>query len=69
MEIRNIPDNFSLVTDSQDVKATLSYIGKRPRNCCDSLFVEIEDGEYKTVYGFDGIVPYLSKTVKLLYKR
>lgn len=67
MKIKDIPESFVLVTDSQDVEGVLSSIGKRLRNG-NSLFVEIEDGEYKTVYAFAGIVPILDKQVSLLYK-
>jgi hypothetical protein len=60
--IRNIPEDYQLVTDSQDVKAVLESMGQPDLyEDYQGLFVKVGDGEYESVYAFCGIVPYLSK--------
>lgn len=61
--IRNIPENHALVTDSQDVQAVLTSIGKLELydEGYTGLFVLESEGEYTSVYAFVGSVPYLSK--------
>jgi hypothetical protein len=56
---------LQLITDSQDVKAVFEYIG-RPKlyDKYQGLFVEIKDGNYVSIYGFAGTVPYLHKEVR-----
>ena len=50
-----------LLVDSQD---TEDLRKKFPRY--DSFFVKTDDGDYSEVWGFVGIVPYLSKLVSKL---
>lgn len=50
-----------LLTDSQDTEEL-----RKEYQGYDSFFVTIEDGEYGEVWGFVGIVPYLSKLVSQL---
>lgn len=64
MKIKDIPDDFILITDSQDVKPIIEYLGIDDKfHGVDSFFVRIENGDYTDVYGFSGIVPNLDKTV------
>jgi hypothetical protein len=51
-----------LVTDSQDVEAVKDYFGNRAAvKDFDGFLVEVDDGEYKDVFGFEGSVPSLGK--------
>lgn len=64
---KKYPNNeFTLVTDSQDVKAVAEHLAKtrtfKNRNI-DGLVVQILDGEYGHVYGFQGIIPYYHKSL------
>ncbi len=66
--VGDMPDDFDLVTDSQDIEATLESIGML--ECYDeygSLFVLIGDGEYDTVYGCAHPYPHMNARVELLY--
>lgn len=62
--------DYELVTDSQNVEETLKHIGKTrtaKKHGIEGLFVLVGDGDYESVYGFIGTVPYLTKTlVRLL---
>ena len=60
-------EKLQLITDSQDVKFILDQIGK-PEAYADyqGLYVEVGEGEYLRVYGFEGTVPYLRKTLEQL---
>ena len=60
--INLIPEDYQLVTDSQDVKAVFESIGQPDLyEQYQGAFVRIQDGDYTDVYAFCGIVPYLSK--------
>jgi len=54
--------SLHFVSDSQDVNAIRQHLGLIDPEC-DSYFVKVENGEYTEVYGIEGIVPYLSKSV------
>lgn len=60
-------ERYSFVSDSQDVQAIKDDLGGErlvsTAGDFSSFFVDIEDGEYKEVWGMNGIVPYLDKAV------
>lgn len=62
MKISDIPNDSQLITDSQDVKAVLIELGAPINEEYGGLFIT-DEGK---VYGFEGIVPYLDKTVNYL---
>ena len=52
------------VSNSQDVKAIKDqFKGMRAINSFDSFFVEIIDGEYNSVYGMVGIIPWMTNNL------
>ena len=58
--VKDIPENFMLITNSQDVKPILELLEIDQINIlCGSLFV-LENND---VYSFVGEVPYLDKRV------
>ena len=65
MIIQDIPDNFELITDSQEVAAITRVCGwfQDYQVKFDSLFVKQSEYGFEKAYGFSGIVPLLSKTV------
>jgi len=63
--VNNIPEDFTFVSDSQDVEPIKEHLGEIA-NDYDAFFVKIQDGDYEAVYGMVGIVPYLSKLVTRL---
>jgi hypothetical protein len=68
MKIRELSKKFFLITDSCKVSEIRNYLGLDLQDC-DSLFVKLDkDGDaYELVYGFEGIVPLLDKTLTLLF--
>lgn len=58
---------FSFVSDPQEVNYIKNDCKGLKDSPYDSFFVKIEDGEYKEIYGMEGIIPYLSKTVTKVY--
>ena len=68
MTIRKLCEQFVLITDSYQVAEIRDFLQLNMRGC-DSLFVKCEkDGcDYEVVYGFEGIVPLLDKTLTLLF--
>jgi hypothetical protein len=63
--IKLLPHNLRLVTDSQGTERIREEVGE-PAAGYDSFFVREEQGELAAVWGFCGIVPYLSKLVTKL---
>lgn len=65
MIVKDIPEHFELVTDSQEIGfiADNEGIDLDDYGC---LFVEVLDGEYGTIYGCLGIPPYLMDTAYLI---
>jgi hypothetical protein len=63
--VRDLQDEkYTLVQDSQDVRAVLDSIGysKRRRNSIGCLLVEVDDGDYGEVWAIDRSVPLLTET-------
>lgn len=68
MQIRelNYRDDIVLITDSQNVRELREFLTFEENlisKDLDGFFVVVKDGEYREVYGFSGIVPYLQKPV------
>lgn len=60
----NDNDSFALVSNSQDIKAVLEYIGKDDLiDEVGCLFVEMLDGDYGDVYYCKSNIPYLSYNI------
>ena len=62
------PDNdrLAFVSDSQDTAALRGHIGEERAEGCDSFFVLVGDGDYDAVWGMEGIVPGLHKSLDRL---
>ena len=54
--------NLALVTDSQDTQAIKRHIGEEAEDF-GGFFVEVVDGDYRQVWGFEGTVPLKKKLV------
>lgn len=67
MKIDELAERFFLITDSCQVSEIRDFLNIDMQGC-DSLFVRLDkDGDaYETIYGFEGIVPLLDKTLTLL---
>ena len=65
--VADIPDDYILVTDSQEVEHTLAMVGvpkaKVSLSVYGALFVKIGDGEILDCQAIVGNVPYLGKPV------
>ncbi len=62
--VADIPEHFQLVSNSQDIHATLESIGKLDQlDDCGCLFVEVGEGEYLSVYECTHSVPLLTYPV------
>lgn len=65
--VRDIPEHWVLVNDSQDVEDTLRMIGiseaQLSFHVYGALFVEVGNSEYLNVYSIVGTVPFLGKPV------
>ena len=53
---------YQFVSDSQDIEQLLYYLNI-PDSQYDSFFVTIEDGDYGEVWGMEGTIPSLQKSV------
>ncbi len=66
--VGDIPDEYELVTDSQDIEATLESIGMlEDIDEYGCLFVLVGDGEYEFVYGCSHSYPRVDDRVELIY--
>lgn len=62
--VKDIPENYTLVTESHERDQILEHIGENPEGWSHgSLFVLVENAEYTDVLFFAGNVPYLYKNV------
>jgi hypothetical protein len=68
MKIDELSEQFFLVTDSCQVSEIRDFL-QIDMQGCDSLFVGLDKAgdAYKTIYGFEGIVPILDKSLSLLF--
>ena len=68
MKINELTEQFYLINDSYQVDEIRDFLCL-DMNECDSLFVKFEENgcDYEVVYGFEGIVPLLDKTLTLLF--
>lgn len=62
--IRNIPENYTLLTDTQETDAVRETIPAA--RDYDSFFVLQKEGDIIGLFGFCGTVAYLSKLAKRL---
>jgi hypothetical protein len=65
MLVKDIPENFELVTESQEIGSIADNLGI-DLDDYGCLFVEVLEGEYGQVYGCSGSVPYLMDTAYLI---
>jgi hypothetical protein len=62
--VSDLGEQFQLVSDSQDIIATLDSIGQGQEFCeVGCLFVEVLDDDYGQVYYCEQSVPYLADRV------
>ncbi len=62
--VRDIPEDYALETNSQDIEATLGHIGQLERiEDVGCLFTQAQDGEITAVYMCTQSVPYLDARV------
>lgn len=68
MKISELSEEYYLINDSYQVADIRDFL-QLDMNDCDSLFVKCEKdgGGYEAVYGFEGIIPLLDKTLILLF--
>lgn len=65
MRIKDIPDDYELITNSQDVKAIANVCGWLDRYETDfhCLFVKTDGTEIVGAYGYLGDIPIYNKSV------
>ena len=68
MKVSELSEEFQLINDSHEIAEIRDFL-RLDMNDCDSLFVKCgeDGGDFDTVYGFEGIVPLLDKTLTLLF--
>lgn len=64
MQVKDIEQDQAIqfVTDSQDVQAVKNMVPGASN--FDSFFVKVQDGDYSEVYGMQGCVPWLERTIE-----
>lgn len=70
ISVRDIPDDYDFISDSQDVKEIKEYFGITKRSVfddMDSFFVKTDAGGHVHCYAMYGIVPSLHKTAYQVY--
>jgi hypothetical protein len=66
--VSDIPENFALLSDSQDIQACLDHIGASNRaHEFGCLFAEILEADYGRVYGCETAVPRLGAMVEQIH--
>lgn len=63
LSVSDLDDSYQFVSDSQDIASIKSYIPSKYRNKFDSFFVLVGDGDYDEIWGMEGTVPNLTKSV------
>jgi len=70
MTAQDLDMDFQLITDSQDIKETLEYIGREDEfDDWGALFVKVGDGDYEEVYGTTTSVPRDNSKVTKLFPK
>lgn len=67
--VEDIPNSYTFVDLSQDVKEVKSMIGGAKVKQFNSFFVLVRGGDISAAYGMHGTVPYLNKRVYKVYPR
>lgn len=62
MKVKDIPERFALVTDSQEIEAVGDHIGTILDDF-GCLFVDVIEGDYAQVYGCESSVPWIGANV------
>jgi len=66
-QIKDLQDrDFVLISDSQDVKYVKAKLGNKAKDF-DAFLILVGEGDFAEVYGFNGLIPYMSKEATLLY--
>ena len=70
MKVSELAEEFQLINDSHEIAEIRDFL-RFDLSDCDSLFVKCnkDGGDFEAVYGFEGIVPLLDKTLTLLFSR
>lgn len=63
LRVEDLPADVIFISDSQDVAAVKRHVGSKADEY-ESFFVRVAGGDYHAVYGMNGIVPLLYKSVK-----
>lgn len=62
MDCQSMLKYYQFISDSQDTIALKEYFGNNENVIgFDGFFVKIQNGDYISIYGIEGIVPYLNK--------
>ena len=69
MKVKEIPESAVLVQDSQDRRHVLESLGLlHLYEYYPTLFVEVENGGYRRVWGVETFVPYIEAEAHLLWE-
>lgn len=63
--VSEIPPDYILYLDSQDVDSLAPYFPRESRALLDyqSFYVRAEEGEILEIWGMEGIIPFLWKSI------
>lgn len=68
MRVADLPEEAVLLQDAQEVRAVLEHLGKEELLAeYPSLFVLLDAGEYRKVWGITSAVPYPGPEAEEIY--
>lgn len=60
--VRDIPNSYKFIQDSQDVEWVKDYLGKSKTEDYETFFIKQDtDGDITSAYGLTNTVPYMDK--------
>ena len=65
--VRDVPPDYDLITNSQDIKAITRSLPKCDMLAYGSLFVYVAEGDIVSVYGCWQCVPFLDRRTTHLF--
>ena len=68
-QVRDIPDDYDIISDSQEIQAIKEYLGSPSWFDYRCLFVKTVEGDYGPImYGLHNLIPWMTYKTDMIYR-
>jgi hypothetical protein len=68
-QVRDIPDDYEIISNSQDIQEIKEYLGNPRWFDYGCLFVKVIEGDYHPVmYGLHNLIPWMTYKTDMIYR-